>query len=171
MSGSLVVTISRANSYQHVVADDFDFVGHGGLGGRHGQGPAVADVELRPVPRAGDRKAVQLPFAQRAAVVRADVVERVELARRRGTRRPAARRPRRSAGRDREFRRPWRRERNRTCGIECMTKWCTKLACGVPNRHRDVDRDASRPSSAFISRIRESAGRSPRPAPRARFRS
>ena len=61
-------------------AFDFHFVGHGRLRGRHGQRPAVADVELRAVPRASDRETIQLPFGQRAAVVRANVVDRVELA-------------------------------------------------------------------------------------------
>lgn len=42
--------------------------------------PAVADVELPAVPGACDDAAFEPPFAQRAALMRADAVEREELA-------------------------------------------------------------------------------------------
>ena len=61
---------------KHLAPFDFDLMRGRRPGGGHGQRAAVADVELGAVPRAGDRVVVQLPFAQRAAVVRADIVER-----------------------------------------------------------------------------------------------
>ena len=55
-------------------------VGRGIDGGGHRQRLAGADVELRPVPRAGDRVIVERAFGERPAVVRADVVDAEELA-------------------------------------------------------------------------------------------
>ena len=70
-----------AKPHEDLPAFDFHFVRPGRLGRRHRDGRAGADIELRPVPRTGDRlpRRIDRPFAERPAVVRANVVERVKM--------------------------------------------------------------------------------------------
>jgi len=55
-------------------------VSGGVLRGRHRLRLAGSHVELRAVPRTGDLAVAKSPFAQRSAVVRADVVDAVDVA-------------------------------------------------------------------------------------------
>lgn len=63
-----------------LLAANLHLVGQRVHSGRHRQGLAAADIELSPVPRAGDGMVVELPLRQRPAVVRADIVQAEKLA-------------------------------------------------------------------------------------------
>jgi len=61
-------------------AFDLHVVGTGGPHGRHGEGGPGADVKLRAVAGAGDRVVSEFAVSERATIVRADIVEGIELA-------------------------------------------------------------------------------------------
>src|SRR4051812_24688500 len=69
---------------QDLVARNLNLVGFRRLGRRHRHGRAGFNVEFRPMPRASDRSVLRIkrPVTQRPAVMCADVVERIEMARR-----------------------------------------------------------------------------------------
>src|SRR5438552_5709001 len=68
------------NAHLHFVAFDGDRVClHGADGGEDDGAPGL-DIELRAVARAFDAVTLELALVERSAVVRADVVDRVELA-------------------------------------------------------------------------------------------
>ena len=58
----------------------FYLVNRGGLSGGHADGAAVANVEFGAVSWAGDRMLDERAFAERAVIVRADVVDAVKVA-------------------------------------------------------------------------------------------
>ncbi len=105
-----------AQPHEDLVAFDFHFMRPGRLGRRHREGRAGFDVELRPVPRTGDRAR----FADRAAL-------------RSAARRRACRcRPARTNARPRESARPAaRRPRPAACpgsGISDSLRDCDKIS-------------------------------------------
>ena len=66
-----------AEPHPHAPVLDLGLVGPRGTDGGHRQGGAGANVKLRPVSRAGDLVVAEFAVGQRAAVVGADVIDRV----------------------------------------------------------------------------------------------
>jgi hypothetical protein len=79
-NSTLASTSSSAKLNKHLIAFDFHFVSDRVLRSRHCQRFAGANIELGEMTRAFDLVIGQFAFAERSAVVRADIVQAKEFA-------------------------------------------------------------------------------------------
>src|SRR6056297_2280062 len=75
----IVLCFLRRQAYPNLVVHNFDFVSFRWLRCRHRQCLAGANIKQRSMPRTGNLKTVQLPFAEWTAIMRADVVNAEKL--------------------------------------------------------------------------------------------